>query len=220
MFTGIIQEVGKVRQISDLGGGLRLSFSAPQLANELRINDSIAVNGVCQTVIDRTGDVFTVEAVEETLRKTTLGELRESVEVNLELPMRLNDRIGGHLVQGHIDGVGQVKRVKKLSNSWLFTVAIPIEFSRYVIPVGSIAIDGVSLTVASVHGTEIIVSIIPHTMSHTSFKNLTVGSKVNLEFDVLGKYVERLVRGEGGLEGQDGLDGVTMEKLRTWGYES
>ena len=217
MFTGLIQEVGRVKQITNLVGGRRISITTSRLASELATNDSVAVNGVCQTVIERAGDVFRFEAVEETLRKTTLGELKESEEVNLELPMRLNDRVGGHLVQGHIDGVGSVKTVKKLTNSWLITVEIPREFTRYVIPVGSIAIDGVSLTVASMHGYEIAVSIIPHTMRNTTFERLRAGSRVNLEFDVLGKYVERLMRGEEALEGSEQ---ITMEKLRTWGYES
>jgi riboflavin synthase len=215
MFTGLIQEVGRVRQITNQGGGRRISIAAPRLSHELDVSQSVAVDGV-----ERSGELFTVEAVEETLQKTTLGELKESDEVNLELPMRLSDRIGGHLVQGHIDGVGAVKAVKKLSNSWLITVQIPKEFTRYVIPVGSIAIDGVSLTVASMHGYEIVVSIIPHTMRQTAFGRLKAGSHVNLEFDVLGKYVERLMRSGEGEEQDTGSEGVTMEKLRTWGYES
>jgi riboflavin synthase len=220
MFTGLIQEVGRIKQITDQGGGRRIAIAAPGLSHELDVSQSVAVDGVCQTVVERSGELFTVEAVEETLQKTTLGELKESDEVNLELPIRLSDRIGGHLVQGHIDGVGAVKTVKKLSNSWLITVQIPKEFTRYVIPVGSIAIDGVSLTVASMHGYEIVVSIIPHTMRQTTFGRLKAGSHVNLEFDVLGKYVERLMRSGEGEEQDTESEGVTMEKLRTWGYES
>jgi riboflavin synthase len=216
MFTGIIREIGKVERAQKKGGGLRITVHAPRSASELRINDSVSVNGVCQTVIECDETSFTVEAVEETLSKTTLANLRDGSLVNLELPLRLDDRIGGHLVQGHVDGVGTVVSLHKLANSWLVTVDIPHDFLRYVIPIGSIAIDGVSLTIASLRESRITVSLIPHTLEETTLKSLGVGSKVNLEFDLIGKYIERLVTGsDKSLTTQP----LTSETLRRWGYE-
>lgn len=215
MFTGIIQEVGRVARTRTVGGGVHITIAASHALEEPKVNDSVSVNGVCQTVIERNEATFTVEAVEETLRKTTLGELKRSSRVNLELPMRLDDRLGGHLVQGHIDGVGVVKSVKELESSWLIAIAIPKEFMRYVIPVGSIAVDGVSLTIASVNKEEVVVSIIPHTMEQTTFRKLRKGSRVNLEFDLIGKYIERLLLGE---KGRESTSAISQEKLSAWGY--
>src|SRR5512140_3276542 len=138
MFTGIIQEVGVVTGVKKDGGGIRLSVRGPESARGMKVDDSVSVNGVCQTVIQKRGSVFTVEAVEETLSKTTLGVLTVSSKVNLELPVRLSDRLGGHLVQGHVDCVGTVGSVEKKASSWVMTVHFPEEFNRYVIPVGSI----------------------------------------------------------------------------------
>lgn len=214
MFTGIIQEVGTVIQTSKVGGGLHITVRAPRASGELRVNDSVSINGVCQTVIKRQGDHFTVEAVEETLKKTTLGDLQVSTQVNLELALRLNDRVGGHLVQGHVDGIGVVRSVVRKESSWLISVEIPAEFTRYVIPVGSIAIDGVSLTVASIQDSLVIVSIIPHTMENTNFGNFEAGTRVNLEFDLVGKYIERLA----GVS-TDSTRSLSREKLREWGYD-
>jgi riboflavin synthase len=215
MFTGIIQEVGRVAKMRTVGGGVHITVEAPGALKELKVNDSISIGGVCQTVIDRGETTFTVEAVEETLRKTTLGELKASSRVNIELPMKLDDRIGGHLVQGHVDGVGIVKSVKEIESSWLITIVIPKEFMRYIIPVGSIAVDGVSLTVASMEENEVVVSIIPHTMERTTFGELRKGSRVNLECDLIGKYIERLLLGE---KGKVRTSAISQEKLSAWGY--
>ncbi len=215
MFTGIIQEVGEVKHARKIGGALRITVSAPGSARELNVHESVSLNGVCQTVVERTEGNFVVEAVEETLRKTTLGELREGSGVNVELPMRLNDRIGGHLVQGHVDGVGTVTSLKVLESSWLVTIEIPREHTRYVVPAGSIAVDGVSLTIASLDESHITVSLIPHTLENTTFNSLRVGSRVNLEFDLLGKYVERLMKGE---QAEKASSSITPEKLAEWGY--
>lgn len=216
MFTGIIQEVGRISSIKKVGGGVQLSVSGPQSAGELSIDDSVAINGVCQTVIAKRGREFTVEAVEETLKKTTLGQLASHAEVNLELAMKLNDRLGGHLVLGHVDGIGVVKSVERKESSWLFTIEIPQQFQHYVIPVGSIAIDGVSLTVARLEGKFVTVSIIPHTFENTTFKSLIAGSTVNLEFDLIGKYIERLMAVNS--SGAKGTNTLSVEKLREWGY--
>jgi riboflavin synthase len=211
MFTGIIQEVGSIAAIERFGGGVRLSVRGPRVIRELAVNDSVAVDGVCQTVVGLDGEVFRVEAVEETLRKTTLGDLSAGKAVNLELPLRLNDRLGGHLVLGHVDGVGQMTSVVKQSSSWLVTVQFPPEFRRYVIPVGSIAVDGISLTVAKLEGNLLTVSVIPHTLENTTLGESRPGERVNLEFDLVGKYIEQMVTsGAGG--------GISAEKLAQWGY--
>ncbi|MBX2992195.1 MAG: riboflavin synthase [Bacteroidetes bacterium] len=218
MFTGIIQEVGRVENIQPHGGGIRLSVIGPKSASELSIDDSVSINGVCQTVIGRKGDAFTVEAVEETLLKTTLGHLSLNSLVNLELAMKLDDRLGGHLVLGHVDGVGTVTSVEKKETSSLFTVEIPAQFLRYVIPSGSIAVDGVSLTIARLSGNLVTVSIIPHTFDNTTFRALTSGMSVNLEFDLIGKYIERfmVVRKQVDV----GSDPITPSNLREWGYST
>jgi riboflavin synthase len=216
MFTGIIQDVGTVSAVRKVGGGIRISLLAPQSARALKVDDSISVNGVCQTVIQKRGTVFTVEAVEETLSKTTLGSLTVSTRVNLELPVRLQDRLGGHLVQGHVDCVGTIGNVEKKASSWLITVRFPEAFDRYVIPVGSIAIDGISLTIASATPGTLTVSIIPHTLEKTTLASARARGKVNLEFDLLGKYIEKMMRGE--KAGKAQTSDITEEKMRSWGY--
>ena len=215
MFTGIIQEIGKVVEVSPLGGGIRLVVEAQDSCTSLRVSDSVSVNGVCQTVVEKTRTRFAVVAVEETLLKTTMGGLKPQAFVNLELSLRLGDRLGGHMVSGHVDCVGRVTSIIPKDTSRLYELTIPDEFLGYVIPVGSIAIDGVSLTVAAVHGNNVVVSIIPHTMEKTLFLNYTVGSEVNLEFDMIGKYVERLLSLRGG---RKEAPSVSKEQLRTWGY--
>jgi riboflavin synthase len=214
MFTGIIQEIGEIVSARRVGGGVLLTVSAPASGKELKVNDSVSVNGVCQTVIRGAGSTFVVEAVEETLRKTTLGELLPGSFVNIELPLRLSDRLGGHLVQGHVDCVGTIGTIEKRESSWLITVDFPGDFTKYVIPVGSIAVDGISLTVARTAGSRLTVSIIPHTLEKTTLSRAAVGMKVNLEFDLVGKYIEKIVAG-----GEKPSSGLTADRLRSWGYD-
>ena len=215
MFTGIIGEIGRVAGAIRERGGIRLTVEAPLSAAELCVNDSVSVNGACQTVIARTGRTFTVQAVEETLSKTTLGELDPGTEVNLELPVRLNDRLGGHLVLGHVDCVGSVSGVEVKEGSHVVHITFPASFAKYVIPVGSIAVDGISLTVASSGGNDLAVAVIPHTLSKTTLSHAREGMRVNLEFDVIGKYVERLV----GVDKEVPAGALlSAEKLREWGY--
>lgn len=215
MFTGIITEIGRVAEIRRVGNGVRIAVTAPFSSKELHVNDSISVNGVCLTVVATIGSTFETEAVAETLRKTTLGALRIASPVNLELPVRLNDRLGGHLVLGHVDCVGDVRKVVKQENSWLLTIAAPTALAKYLVPVGSVAVDGISLTVASLSKNEFVVSIIPHTLEKTTISGAHEGLKVNLEFDIIGKYIERLMIGE------EPTDRGTLiaEKLRQWGYD-
>ncbi|MBP1657901.1 MAG: riboflavin synthase [Bacteroidetes bacterium] len=213
MFTGIIQEIGIVDAVVRKSGGVRLAIRADASAQEIKVDDSVAINGVCQTVISRRESSFEVEAVEETLRKTTIGSLRVSDRVNLELALQMGDRLGGHLVQGHVDCVGHVESVEKRPMSWLVRVSFPRGFSRYVVPVGSIAVDGVSLTVAAVEGSAFIVSVIPHTLEKTTLSDVRAGTAVNLEFDLVGKYIERMV-----LKGDEKGGGISKEKVAAWGF--
>lgn len=215
MFTGIIQEIGIVDAVVRKSGGVQLAIRAGASARELKVNDSVAISGVCQTVITKGDGTFEVEAVEETLRKSSIGALRVSDRVNLELALRMGDRLGGHLVQGHVDCVGHVESVEKRPMSWLVRVAFPGEFARYVVPVGSIAVDGVSLTVAAVEGSVFMVSVIPHTLEKTTLNDVRAGTAVNLEFDLVGKYIERMV-----LKGDEKGGGISKEKLAAWGFET
>jgi riboflavin synthase len=215
MFTGIVTEIGLVDRLERLGGGVRLTIRAPQTAAGLQVKDSVAVSGVCQTVVGVDGERFRVEAVEETVRKTTLGGLVVGARVNLELPLRLSDRIGGHLVSGHVDCVGTIQEIDPQVSSHLIRIGYPAEYGRYLIPVGSIAVDGISLTVARLEGQSMTISVIPHTYEHTTLGNVKRGAKVNLEFDMVGKYIEKMVQqGDGG--GEKG--GITPEKLTEWGF--
>jgi riboflavin synthase len=196
MFTGIITEIGTVEKSSSRGGCLRFRISAPRSAPELNISDSISINGACHTVVWKKGKSFEVESVEETLKKTALGSLKSGSRVNLEMPMKASGRFDGHIVLGHVDAVGSVVKIGRRESSSMFTFEIPTMFCKYVVPVGSIAVDGVSLTVAEIDGNCFTVSIIPHTMQQTIFQSYKKGTKVNLEFDIVGKYIERMIDGE------------------------
>lgn len=195
MFTGLVEEIGTIERVEDRGGAIDITVRGALVTNDLKIDDSIALDGCCQTVVSRTGDTFTVTAVEETLRKTTLGNFREGRRVNLERAVRIGDRLGGHFVQGHVDCVGEVIEYRELAGSWLYRISYPQEFARLVIPVGSIAINGVSLTAADVRDNTCMVSIIPHTHAMTTFGELDTGHSVNVEFDMIGKYVRGFVVG-------------------------
>ena len=218
MFTGIIEEIGTIDQLRKEGGGIRITVAARSSSAELQVNDSVAINGVCQTVISRTSATFTAVAVEETLKKTTFGELRSGDAVNIELPLRMGSRLGGHLVLGHVDCVGTVADIEEKETSRLLGVEVPAGFEKYLIPVGSIAIDGISLTVASIEGRKFVVSLIPHTLEKTTISRVHPGTHVNLEFDVLGKYVERLL--VAGKSEATNASSLTLEKLRSWGFGS
>lgn len=214
MFTGLVEETGVVRAVRPQGGGRRLTIEARRVMDDLKIDDSVAVNGCCQTVVARTETTFDVEAIEETLAKTTLGEFAAGRRVNLERAMQLGGRLGGHLVQGHVDCRGTVLAVEELSTSHNIHVEFPAEFARYVIPVGSICIDGISLTVARRDENRLMVSIIPHTWKETTIGELRPGAAVNLEFDLVGKYVESIMAHA--REPQP--PGLTAERLTAMGY--
>ena len=196
MFTGLIEEKGKLINKIKTGDGLRLVLTAQKVFNDLNIGSSISVNGVCLTVVELNNNSFAVDTIEETLKKTNLGQLNLNDFVNLERPLKADARLGGHFVLGHVDTTGKVESVMELSNSHFMTISFPKNFQQYLIYVGSVAIDGVSMTVAEVTDNTFSVGIIPHTWVETVFSNKKPGDSVNLVFDVLGKYVEKIMEGK------------------------
>ena len=192
MFTGLIADLGRVTQLERSGNGARVRIETA-LAGELRTGDSIAVNGVCLTAAEVDGDSFAAEAMNETLARTSLGRLDAGAEVNLELPLRAGDRLGGHVVQGHIDGVGQIAAVEDDGFARRVRIEAGEDVLRYVVEKGSIAVDGVSLTVADLDSGSFTVSLIPETLERTNLGAAEPGRTVNLEADVLAKYVEKAV---------------------------
>lgn len=195
MFTGIVEETGIVKGIrGSSDGARRFRVGCRTVMEDLSIGDSLSVNGVCLTIVERLKSEVDVEAVEETIKKTTLGALKIGDAVNLERAAAMNSRIGGHLVQGHVDATGKVLSIEKLPMSRMFRFRIPKHLMKYLIPVGSIAINGVSLTVAEKLSDSFKVAIIPHTFENTVFKFLRVGSSVNIEIDMIAKYIESLLK--------------------------
>lgn len=193
MFTGIITHLGRVRRTSSRGGLLELRIEAPSIARELKRGDSVAVNGVCLTAVETSRKVFQAQAMGETLALSTLGDLSRGSNVNLELPARLSDRLGGHLVQGHVDGVAQVVRTEDDEGARRLWFKCSEDLLGYMVPKGSITIDGVSLTLVDVGATTFQVAIIPHTLEATTLNDLKKGSGVNVEVDVIAKYIKRFV---------------------------
>lgn len=192
MFTGIIEEIGTVRRIEHGAKGARLTIQAKTVLEDTRIGDSIATNGVCLTVVSMTDDSFSADVMAESLRRSSLGTLQGGSLVNLERAMAANGRFGGHIVSGHIDGTGTIASQKREDNAVWVKIKTPAPLLRYIVEKGSIAIDGVSLTVAAVTDTDFSVSIIPHTGTQTILLGKKPGDPVNLECDVIGKYVEKL----------------------------
>ncbi len=196
MFTGLIEETGSLIEKIPTGNGYRLTFSAKKVMDDIETGSSIAVNGCCLTVVEFGNDHFSVDAIEETLKKTNLGTLQKGSKVNLERPLKADARLGGHFVLGHVDTTGQIESIEELSNSHFVNISFPEEFEKYLIYVGSVAIDGVSMTVAQLGKNSFSVGVIPHTWKETVFSLKKPGDTVNLEFDVLGKYVERIMEGK------------------------
>jgi len=193
MFTGLVEETGTIASLKQFGDGLQIEIAAKKVLKGLRIDNSVCVNGVCLTVVRKTKDRFMIQAIKETLSKTNIGLLKKGSLVNLERSVKLQDRLGGHLVQGHVDITGTVTKIANLQTSWMFTIAFPKKFRKYLISVGSVAVDGTSLTVARLREKEFDVAIIPYTHEHTLFGEYRRGSIVNLEFDIIGKYLESLI---------------------------
>lgn len=215
LFTGLVEEMGTVQQVQRVGQGRRLSIAAPLVASDVAIGDSVAVNGVCLTVVQANARTLTVDVVPESVRRSTLASLHQGTLVNLERAMRADARLGGHIVAGHVDGIGEVIRMNRKDNALLVTVKAEPELQRYIVSKGSIAIDGISLTVMDASHSSFRVSIIPHTAAMTTLHIARVGTKVNLEVDQLGKYAENLLAGRNPAQSGNGLSAA---KLREWGY--
>lgn len=190
MFTGIVAETGRIRKIIPMNGGREVWIEC-SFADETHIDESISVNGVCLTVTRKTAGFFVVQCVEETLRKTRLSALETGDEVNLERSLTLEKALEGHIVQGHVDTVGEIRSIREEGSDRLVEISYPDEFTTLVVGRGSISVDGISLTVAREEGNRFTVAIIPYTWDHTNLKNCKAGDEVNIEFDLFGKYINR-----------------------------
>ena len=192
MFTGIIEEIGKVSDVNPIPGGKTIKISAVKILNDISVNDSVSVNGVCLTATKVDEQGFKVDAVGVTLEKSTFSELQISSPVNLERSLKLSDRLSGHFVLGHVNGTGVIKEIIKLGDNYLMRVNVPGNMKKYLIEEGSITIDGISLTIAELEDSTIGISIIPHSWNNTTLQYKNAEDRVNIETDVLAKYVERL----------------------------
>jgi riboflavin synthase len=214
MFTGIIEEVGRVDEIGIAGEKRRLTIASSKLLPEIRIGDSVSVSGVCLTAVDIGKNSFAADLAHETWVRTSLSRLGPGARVNLELPMRANGRFDGHIVQGHVDGTGTVTSLAPIpdGNDYVLTINVPSELTRYIVAKGSLSIEGISLTVAAIEGTQVRIAIIPHTAEVTNLKSLAPGDPVNLEVDVIAKYVEKMI-GD-----QKTESSITLDKLVQAGF--
>jgi riboflavin synthase len=214
MFTGIIEELGQVASVAIKGRQRRLTVSSSTLVRELKEGDSISVSGVCLTAVDISRSSFTCDLAQETWLRTSFSRLETGASVNLELPMRANGRFDGHVVQGHVDGVGTVVSFEQVpgGNDYILQIDVPSELTRYIVPKGSLAIEGISLTVAAIDGKQVRVAIIPHTAEVTNLRSLKPGNPVNLEVDVIAKYVEKMIGAE------KAKNSITLEQLVRAGF--
>ena len=214
MFTGIIEEVGRVASLANRNGNRRLTVSTSQLTRELKQGDSVAVSGVCLTAVEIRSRSFAADLAEETWKRTSFSRIKKGALVNLELPMRADGRFGGHIVQGHVDGTGTfgaLKQIRGAVDYWL-RIEIPPELARYVIFKGSLSIEGISLTVAKIEGTKVTAAIIPHTVKMTNLKSLKPDNPINLEVDMVAKYLEKMTKGEAA------TSAITLERLVHEGF--
>jgi riboflavin synthase len=213
MFTGIIEEVGHITKIEQRGENRRIKVTAPNVPKELKTGDSVAVSGVCLTALDTKPGLFCADLAPETWARTSFSRIHQGAAVNLELPMKSDGRFGGHIVQGHVDGVGKIisfERIAKSENWWL-QIDLPDEVEKYTVYKGSITIEGISLTVAQLEGNRCSIAIIPHTVEKTNLHSLKAGDPVNLEADLIAKYVEKMMRG-------DAESSLTVEDLVRQGF--
>lgn len=215
MFTGIIEEVGHIAAIDVQGKKRRLTITCSRSLSELSQGDSVSVSGACLTAVNLTTNSFTADLAQETWTRTSFSRLHPGALVNLELPMRANGRFDGHIVQGHVDGTGTLRSLDPITggNDFLLTLNVPSELTRYIVPKGSLAIEGISLTVAAIDGVEVQVAIIPHTAEVTNLKSLKAGDPLNLEVDVIAKYVERMIAVANSVQSS-----ITVEKLVKAGF--
>ena len=218
MFTGIVEEAGTIKKLMINGNSGQIAVRAKKVLEGTQIGDSIAVNGICLTVTSLQADVFTADVMAETIRRSSLSECRAGDEVNLERAMAANGRFGGHIVSGHIDGTGVITSYRREENAVWVTIETAPEILRLIVEKGSICIDGISLTVAKVGDTEFQVSVIPHTGEETTLLKKKLGSRVNLENDIVGKYIQKLMGLEPGSKGYSQSSGITMEFLEEYGF--
>jgi riboflavin synthase len=214
MFTGIVEEVGRVACIEQRGEDRRITVAAARVANELKTGDSVAVSGVCLTALDIKPGSFCADLAPETWERTSFSRIHEGALVNLELPMKANGRFGGHIVQGHVDGVGTLVALERIADSenWWLQIELPADVEKYTVHKGSICIEGISLTVAKLEGGSCTVAIIPHTVEMTNLNSLRPGDPVNLEADLIAKYVEKMM-------GREPAESVlTVEELVQQGF--
>jgi riboflavin synthase len=215
MFTGIIEHLGSVESLKANTEGGRLRIHSPSVAKNLEVSKSIAVNGCCLTVVEVERDHFSADLSGETLRKTSIGEWKEGTRVNLEQPLTAGKEFGGHFVLGHVDTIGRVARLSPEGENWWYGVEVPESFTRHIVPQGSITIDGISLTLARWNGRVAEIAVIPFTYKHTNIRAKKIGDAVNLEGDVLGKYVERYLEARSGAKP---VSHLTIEHLVSQGF--
>jgi riboflavin synthase len=215
MFTGIIEHMGHVESLKAAPEGGRLTIHAPAVAKLVAVSNSVAVNGCCLTVVALDGERFSFDLSGETLRKTSLGEWKAGTRVNLEQPLTAGKEFGGHFVLGHVDTVGHVVRLEPEGENWWYGVEVPESFTRYIVPQGSISVDGISLTVARWNGRVAEIAVIPFTYEHTNVRDKKIGDAVNLEGDVLGKYVKRYLEARGSAKPASNL---TVAELTIQGF--
>ncbi|NLO89304.1 MAG: riboflavin synthase [Clostridia bacterium] len=213
MFTGLVEEMGVMRRIQITGSSGSLSIGAHKVFEDLKIGDSIAVNGICLTVVEILENVFKVEVMKETFDRTALSDLKIGDKVNLERALRINDRFGGHFVSGHVDGVGIIRSFDFCENAKIFEISTEPELSKYLVSKGSIAVDGISLTIVEAKGVSFTVSIIPHTLKNTNLGLKKIGDRVNLEVDMIAKYLEKLLE-----QRMEGEKGITYSFLAEQGF--
>ena len=218
MFTGIVEEMGKIRQILLAGSSGKIQIEARKVLEGTKVGDSIAVNGVCLTVTSLSHDGFTADMMAETYRRSALGQQKVGDLVNLERAMAAGERFGGHIMSGHIDGTGVIEKLRREENAVWVTIRTKPAVLRLIVEKGSVGIDGISLTVASVSETGFQVSVIPHTGEETTLLKKKTGDLVNLENDIVGKYVEKLL-GLGNTKKEEGASGLTMDFLKEYGIE-
>ncbi len=212
MFTGLIESEGIITRVERASGGIRLEVYAPEFGRDMAIGDSIAVDGACLTVVKFIRGAFIADVSEETASRTTLGGLRQGAKVNLERALRLSDRLGGHLVTGHIDGVARLVMRQAAGNSTIYQFQVPEALMEFIVPKGSVAIDGISLTVADIRDDSFAAAVIPHTEESTTLKDKAIGSDVNIEVDTMAKYVRRFVGQYMGVE-DEGAKGAPRRGL-------
>jgi riboflavin synthase len=218
MFTGLIEGTGKVESLSIRGSDANLSINAPLLSCDTRIGDSICINGVCLTVTEMKPPLFQFDISGETLSSTNLGLLKHGDPINLERALRLSDRLGGHLVTGHVDGVGRLVRKDSAGNSTILAVQAPGNLIQYIVEKGSVALDGISLTVNRCHTSTFEVNIIPHTLEQTTLNSRKVGDAINIETDLIGKYVARFMTAGGDMQTGEKKEELSLSFLAKHGY--